>query len=197
MLELLVEAIQTNANKIWIGFCVVALTFGFALCAGNIRRQLLIGVLIVFWGTSMSYYDVFYVSDFATYAWFPYWVALEGILLLTVVYAKPISDYIAHKLHLKSTQVTAQELRQESIIIVLSLLSIFTDVGQLGSALAGYGRITGEYYNHFNRLAFSLVVLALVAPGKSGLKALVDALNEKITDLVTNRNNSNRHIDTL
>jgi len=176
---------------------MIVLAIGFALCAGNIRRQLLIGVVIVLWGTTYTYYDAFYVMPIATYTWFPYWVMMEGALLLTAVYAEPISNYIADKFKLKRTQVTAQELRQESIIIVLSLLSIFTDVGQLGSALAGYGRITGEYYDHFNRLAFGLVVLALITPGKSGLKALVDALNEKITDLVTNRNNSNRHINTL
>jgi len=197
MLNQWAEAIETYGSQVWIGFCVVALTLGFALCAGNIRRQLLIGMVIVFWGTSLIYYDAFYVMPIAAYAWFPHWVLIEGTLLLTVVYAKPISDYLANKLHLKPHKATAQELRQESIVMVLCLLSISTDIGQLGSALAGYGRITGEYYDHLNRLFYSILVLTLVTPGKSGLKALMDALNEKITYLVTGRNHSNRHIDSF
>lgn len=195
MIDSFIKLLTEYGNSTWVALCVVLLFLGFALCVGNFRRQVLIGVIIVFWGGSLTFYDSFYVMPIARYAWFPYWVLLETILLLAVFYAEPISNYIAKKYNFKKQKITKKELQQELIVCALCLLSIFTDIGQLGSALAGTGRITGEYYDHANRLLLSLSVIVLIAPGKKGLLIIRELVNEKVAALVARRHASHRSIN--
>lgn len=195
MLDKFLILLAEYGNSTWVALCVVFLFLGFALCAGNTRRQILIGVVLVFWGASLTFYESFYMMPIARYTWFPFWILLETILLLAAFYASTLTEFVSNQFKLNKQTVTKSELQQEFIICVLCLISIFTNIGQLGSALAGTGRVTGEYYDHINRLLLSLSVIVLITPGKKGLTLLKDLMHEKAIALVARRNASHRSVD--
>jgi hypothetical protein len=167
-----IELIQTDGPQIWVGLWISVLAIGFVLCAGNLRRQVLIGIAILLWGASYTYYQEFYVMPIARYAWFPYWVLVETTLLIATVHANQINTFCSAKLNIIERGVTAAELRQESIILVFCALSISTNIFQLASALAGFGRLTGVFYDFSNRLLLSTLVIVLVVPGISRVNFL-------------------------
>lgn len=191
-----IESIQTHGPQIWVGLCVLVLTFGMILCAGNLRRQILIGVVLFFWGITQTYYSSFYSAPFARYWWFPYWVFLDGIIIISIVFVDDIKFWLAKRFQLGFTRVTKDELNQELVITVLSFIMVFAHIAQLGSALAGLGRATAEAYDMINRLGFGVMVIALILPGKLGLTALKDAVSEKIADMVGRRPDRNADFDS-
>lgn len=118
-------------------------------------------------------------------------------MIVTIFYIKNITAYLSSRLRLVSRKVKLEELRQEMIVTVMCLLSIMTNIGQLASAIIGTGGDTAVLYTFSNRLLLSMTVIALVLPGKRGLKALKDVFSEKFSKLVTGRFASNRSIDNL
>jgi len=193
MIDQWIELVQTHGYPVWVGLCVLCLSFGFAFCAGNIRRQILIGYISTIWGVTCFYYTDFYNAPIARYLWFPHWVVIQVSMIIFIFYLKEITDSFCSRFNLKSRKVKPEELRQELIVAVLALLLTFADIAQLGSALSGTGRQTAPYYDDACRILLSTIIIALVLPGKSGLQALKDALSEKIIKLAANRVNSYRN----
>lgn|GEM_PF-3149042 len=195
MIESLLEAIKSHGHQTWVGLCVFVMIAGFFLCVGNLRRRVLIGYVILIWGISFSYYEDFYNAPIARYLWFPYWVVLQGSMILFINYLDQTTAYFAIKMRIVPQGLKTEELRQESVVTGVAIVLIVVDIGQLGSALAGYGRATSQYYDDICRLMLSVAVIALVVPGFSGLKALKDAFSEKMVSMGIGRFNSHQYRD--
>lgn len=185
------ELFLTHGYYLWIGLCVFVLAIGFALCANNVRRQILICAVLFFVGIGLSYYEEFYNAPIARYLWFPHWVFLESCLILLVYYIEPVHLYICSVFKVAPKKIDSKELQQEKTFAIICLLLLMSELAQLASALYGTGRTTAGIYDHTWQLLVTVAVLVLVLPGKTGLTALKDAFNEKVTGLVSHRANSN------
>ncbi|WP_444994122.1 hypothetical protein [Aliikangiella sp. IMCC44359] len=186
-----IDTVIENGHSIWVGLSVSLLSIGFVLCFGNLRRQILLGLMIFLWGISQFIYNDFYYSPIAQYAWFPYWVLLSGVMILSIYFIENITSILSIRFNLKVQKVKPEELKQELVIAIAFLLAVFLHVLQLASALYGTGGDTAEIYDQGNRLLFSVIIIAFILPGRRGLKALKDALSEKTVNLFSGRASSN------
>ncbi len=197
MIDLFLELVKTHGLQIWVGLCVFVLIVGFALCAGNPRRQLLIALFIILWGINTSFHEEFYNAPIARYFWFPYWVTLQGAIILFIYHLEKISKLFCCRYHLEYRAPSKDELIQEAIVAIALLLLCVLDVLQLGSALYGMGRATASYYDDACRLFGSLAVIAMIIPSKNGLQFIKESLSEKVVHLVARRSGSHRSINKL
>lgn len=197
MVSEFLKLLGTHGLQVWVGLCVFVLIVGFALCAGNFRRQLLIGLFITLWGINTSFHESFYNAPIARYLWFPYWVVLQSFIIVFIYHLESISKYLCALLSAKYVSPTKDELMQESVVAISAFFLCVLDVSQLASALNGTGRVTAPYYDDACRLFGSLAVIALIIPSKKGLKFLKEFLSEKVVHLVARRSSGHRRINKL
>jgi len=173
-----IEAVQANAAGVWVGLCVTALFLAFFLCFGNLRRQILILVVVAMWSATLPFYKQFYNMPIAQFAWFPFWVLMESVLLFIICFIEPITNFVARLLNIENTTIAVRSERVQEFFVIFSCVAcVFINIVQLGSALLGYGRETAGYYDFFNRLFLSMAVLALITPAKKGFGRLRDFVN--------------------